>query len=36
MVMAVNQIHLRYVKPGQKAEVVLKLLPGKVVNARVQ
>lgn len=31
----VNQIYIRYVKPGQPAEVVLQLYPGKTLTATV-
>jgi len=31
----INQINIRHVKPGQSAEVVLQLYPGKTLNATV-
>ena len=31
----INQINIRHVKPGQPAEVVLQLYPGKTLNATV-
>jgi len=36
LMLGVNQNMLRHVKPGQQAEVVLKLYPGKVLNATVE
>ena len=35
LIVGINQNMLRHVKPGQHAEVVLKLQPGKVFNATV-
>ena len=32
---AINQNHVRYVQPGQTAEVVLKYLPGQTLQAKV-
>lgn len=36
LVLGINQNMLRHVRPGQSAEVVLKLFPGKVFNATVE
>lgn len=36
LVAGINQNMMRYVQPGQKAEVVFKLFPGKVFNATVE
>jgi multidrug resistance efflux pump len=32
----IDQAYLRHVEPGQKAEVVMKMLPGKILNATVK
>ncbi|MEA1888531.1 MAG: efflux RND transporter periplasmic adaptor subunit [Pseudomonadota bacterium] len=36
LVVGIDQAYLRHVKPGQKAEVVMKMLPGKTLNATVK
>jgi multidrug resistance efflux pump len=35
LVVKIDQINLRHIKPGQSAEVIFKLYPGKVFNAEV-
>jgi RND family efflux transporter MFP subunit len=35
LVVHIDQVNLRHVKPGQEAEVIFKLYPGKVFNATV-
>ncbi|HEB82751.1 MAG TPA: HlyD family secretion protein [Gammaproteobacteria bacterium] len=32
----INQIYMRYIEPGQKAEVAFKIFPGRVFNATVE
>ena len=36
MVVGINQIYLRHIKPGQPVELTLKLLPGKILTATVR
>jgi hypothetical protein len=36
LVVGIDQAYLRHVKPGQKAEVVMKMLPGQTLNATVK
>ena len=36
LIAGINQAHLRHVQPGQKAEVVMKMFPGMVLNATVK
>jgi len=36
LIAGIDQAYLRHVVPGQKAEVVMKMLPGKVLNATVK
>lgn len=36
LIAGIDQTHLRHVRPGQKAEVVLKMFPGSVFNATVK
>ena len=36
LVAGIDQAYLRHVRPGQKAEVVMKMLPGKTLNATVK
>jgi multidrug resistance efflux pump len=35
MVVGINQIYLRHIRPGQPVEITLKLLPGKILTATV-
>lgn len=35
VIVGINQYVLRYVEPGQKAEIALKVLPGRIVGATV-
>jgi multidrug resistance efflux pump len=35
VIVGINQYVLRYVEPGQKAEVALKVLPGRIIGATV-
>jgi multidrug resistance efflux pump len=36
MIVGINQIYLRHIRPGQPVEITLKLLPGKILTATVQ
>jgi hypothetical protein len=36
MVVGINQIYLRHIRPGQPVEITLKLLPGKILTGTVQ
>jgi len=36
MIVGINQIYLRHVKPGQPVEITLKLLPGKMLTGTVE
>ena len=36
LIVGIDQIFLRHVRPGQKAEVTMKLLPGKTLDATVK
>lgn len=36
LVAEINQIHLRYVRPGQPVEIALKSMPGEVVTGEVE
>ena len=36
LIAGIDQAYLRHVEPGQKAEVVMKMLPGTVLNATVK
>ena len=36
LVVGIDQAYLRYVRPGQKAEVVMKMLPGETLSATVK
>jgi len=36
LIVGIDQVYLRHVKPGQKAEVVMKMLPGTTLNATVK
>ena len=36
LIVGIDQVYLRHVRPGQKAEVTMKLLPGQTLNATVK
>ncbi|MCK5359475.1 MAG: efflux RND transporter periplasmic adaptor subunit [Gammaproteobacteria bacterium] len=36
LIVGIDQVYLRHVAPGQKAEVVMKMLPGTTLNATVK